>query len=156
MVGRTASHAIGYALASYMGLAFFYSNDPPHSGVHLCIALIGAVMIGVASGSRVSKILLMHKESMRPEKLCISCCHQGRHKPRIFLSDSTMAKQAEIDREVTPGWFQASLTTISTDWNSLNPSKPSYRKRILLQPEWRSRTVRGKLFVPANMYRLTD
>ena len=112
MVGLNGINiALGYALASYMGLAFFYQNDPVSQWRSpLGIALIWpALMIGVCFIAPESPRFLLMKGRVEEAKAITLKLHRMKHDPDDEFARGEfyqMAKQAEIDRTLDPGWVR--------------------------------------------------
>lgn len=112
MVGMNGVNiAIGYALASYMGLAFFYSDNPATQWrAPLGIALIWPlVMIGVCLIVPESpRFLLMHGriDEAREVVYKLHAVKGDFNQDFARAEFYQMAKQAEIDREMTPDWVR--------------------------------------------------
>ena len=110
MVGMNGVNiAFGYALASYMGIAFFYSSDPATQWrAPLGIALVWPlVMIGVCFIVPESPRFLLMKGRVEEAREVVYRLHAVRgDSDQQFARNEfyQMSKQAEIDREMTPSW----------------------------------------------------
>lgn len=125
MVGLNGINiALGYGLASYMGLAFFYSNDPVSQWrTPLGIALIWPfLMLGVVLIAPESPRYLLMKGRIEEAKKIVLRLHKVKGDPDNEFAESEfyqMSKQAEIDRKLDPGWIELFR-------------RPSYRRRCFL------------------------
>lgn len=116
--------ALGYALASYMGLAFYHASDPTLQwrgplGLALVWPLMMLLVILVVPES--PRYLLMAGKEEKAWKV-ISDLHADPKDPDNDYAKSEfyqMSHQATLDRTLNPSWKQ--LLT-----------KPSYRKRVVL------------------------
>ncbi len=110
MVGLNGINiALGYGLASYMGLAFFYQTDPVSQWrTPLGIALIWPVlMILVCYIAPESPRFLLMKGRVEEAKAITLKLHHMKDDPDDEFARGEfyqMAKQAEIDRTLDPGW----------------------------------------------------
>jgi len=110
MVGLNGINiAIGYGLASYMGLAFFYSTNPVSQWrAPLGIALIWPFLILlVCFIVPESPRYLLMKGRVEEAKAITLKLHRIKSDPddEFALSEFyQMSKQAEIDRTLNPGW----------------------------------------------------
>lgn len=113
MVGLNGVHiALGYGLASYMGLAFFYQNDPVSQWrTPLGIALIWPfLMLLVCFIVPESPRYLLMKGRIEEAKAITLKLHHMKSDPDDEFARGEfyqMAKQAEIDRTMDPGWVSA-------------------------------------------------
>lgn len=125
MVGLNGINiALGYGLASYMGLAFFYTNDPVSQWrTPLGIALVWPViMLLVCALVPESPRYLLMKGRIEEAKAITFKLHKLKSDPDNEFAKFEfyqMSKQAEVDRELDPGWLELFR-------------RPSYRKRCLL------------------------
>lgn len=116
--------AIGYAIASYMGLAFFYSNDPVAQWRGpLGLALIWPFMmlLVICFVPESPRWYLMQGRSEEAWKV-ISDLHADPADPDQSYARGEfyqMQKQTELDRTLNPSWKQMF-------------TKPSYRKRAFM------------------------
>lgn len=116
--------ALGYALASYMGLAFYHASNPSLQwrgplGLALVWPLMMLLIILVVPES--PRYLLMAGKEEKAWKV-ISDLHADPKDPDNDYAKSEfyqMSHQATLDRTLNPSWKQ--LLT-----------KPSYRKRVVL------------------------
>ena len=116
--------ALGYALASYMGLAFYHAKNPTLQwrgplGLALVWPLMMICIILVVPES--PRYLLMAGKEEKAWKV-ISDLHADPKDPDNDYAKSEfyqMSHQATLDRTLNPSWKQ--LLT-----------KPSYRKRVVL------------------------
>lgn len=125
MVGLNGINiALGYALASYMGLAFFYSHDPVAQWrAPLGIALIFPfMMLLICLAVPESPRYLLMQGRVEEAKAIVLKLHKLKDDPdnEFALAEIyQMSKQAEHDRTLDPGWLELFR-------------RPSYRKRCLL------------------------
>lgn len=125
MVGLNGINiAVGYGLASYMGLAFFYANDPVAQWrTPLGIALAWPIMMIVVCFlvPESPRFLLMQGRVDEAKAITLRL-----HRLKGDANDDfanfefyQMAQQAEIDRKLDPSWLELFR-------------RPSYRKRCIL------------------------
>ncbi|KAK5071465.1 hypothetical protein LTS08_004791 [Lithohypha guttulata] len=125
MVGLNGINiALGYGLASYMGLAFFYSDDPVAQWrAPLGIALVFPVlMILICFVVPESPRYLLMKGRVEEARTITMRLHTMKGDPdQEFAREEfyQMSKQAEVDRKLDPGWIELFR-------------RPSYRKRCVL------------------------
>ena len=125
MVGMNGVNiALGYGLASYVGLAFFYSHDPVAQWrAPLGIALIWpAFILLLCLVIPESPRYLLLKGKVDQARDIVFKLHSDSRDPDNTFARSEfyqMSKQAEIDRKYEVGWLEI--------WR-----RPSYRKRCLL------------------------
>lgn len=125
MVGLNGINiALGYGLASYMGLAFFYSDDPVAQWrAPLGIALVFPVlMILICFIVPESPRYLLMKGRVEEARTITMRLHTMKGDPdQEFAREEfyQMSKQAEVDRKLDPGWIELFR-------------RPSYRKRCVL------------------------
>jgi sugar porter (SP) family MFS transporter len=116
--------ALGYSIASYMGLAFFYSTDPSTQwrgplGVALVWPALMLVIICFVPES--PRYLLMKGKTEEAWKI-VSSLHSDPSDPDEEFARGEffqMQKQAEMDRTLNPSWLEMFR-------------KPSYRKRVIM------------------------
>lgn len=110
MVGLNGINiAMGYALASYMGLAFYHVKVPAAQwrgplGLALIWPLLMIIICFFVPES--PRYLLMHGRNEEAQKVIFKL-HTTKSDPDQEFARSEfyqMAKQAAIDREITPGW----------------------------------------------------
>jgi len=116
--------AVGYATASYMGLAFFYSNIPAAQWrAPLGIALVfPVVMLIVILFVPESPRWLLMKGRADEAWQVVSDLHADPNDPNQEYARGEfyqMQKQTEMDRTLDSSWKQMFM-------------KPSYRKRALI------------------------
>ena len=125
MVGLNGINiALGYGLASYMGLAFFYT---PYGDAQwrapLGIALLWPfMMVLVCFLAPESPRYLLMKGRVEEARAIIFRLHKMKHDPDNEFAEAEfyqMSKQAEIDRKLDPGWIELFR-------------RPSYRRRCML------------------------
>lgn len=110
MVGMNGVNiALGYALASYMGLAFFYSNDPVTQWrAPLGIALIWPfMMVVVVLIAPESPRWLLMKGKVEKAREVVFKLHSIKSDPENEFARAEfyqMSKQAEYDRQHEVGW----------------------------------------------------
>jgi MFS family permease len=115
--------AIGYALASYMGLAFFFATDPATQWrAPLGLALIWPFMmlLVIYFVPESPRWYLMQGRNEEAWKV-ISDLHSDPDDPDQSYARGEfyqMQKQTELDRTLNPSWKQMFM-------------KPSYRKRAM-------------------------
>lgn len=125
MVGLNGINiALGYGLASYMGLAFFYADDPVSQWrTPLGIALIWPlVMIAIVFIAPESPRYLLMQGKIEEAKKVVLRLHKVKGDPDNEFAESEfyqMSKQAELDRKMDPGWLELFR-------------RPSYRRRCIL------------------------
>ena len=113
MVGMNGVNiALGYAIASYMGLAFFYSNNPETQWrAPLGIALIWPVlMLLVCVIAPESPRWLLMKGHIEKAREITFKLHSIKGDPDQEFARGEfyqMSKQAELDRTMEPGWVRA-------------------------------------------------
>lgn len=116
MVGMNGVHiAIGYALASYMGLAFYYAEDPATQWrAPLGIALIWPVLVIVVCFivPESPRYLLMKGRIEEARTITYKLHHMSSDPDDEFARGEfyQMAKQAEIDRKLDPGWVSHGIS----------------------------------------------
>lgn len=116
MVGMNGVHiAIGYALASYMGLAFYYAEDPATQWrAPLGIALIWPVLVIVVCFivPESPRYLLMKGRIEEARTITYKLHHMSSDPDDEFARGEfyQMAKQAEIDRKLDPGWVSHAIS----------------------------------------------
>lgn len=116
--------AVGYALASYMGLAFFFAKDPAVQWrAPLGLALIWPFMMlaVICFVPESPRWYLMQGRSEEAWKV-ISDLHTDSNDPNDSYARGEfyqMQKQTEMDRTLNPSWKQMF-------------TKPSYRKRAMI------------------------
>jgi MFS family permease len=116
--------AVGYSIASYMGLAFFYAKSPAAQwrgplGIAVVFPILMLVVIYFVPES--PRWLLMQGRSEDAWKV-ISELHADPADPDDVYARTEfyqMQKQTEVDRTLNPTWKQMWV-------------KPSYRKRSLM------------------------
>lgn len=125
MVGLNGINiALGYALASYMGLAFFYQDDPVSQWRSpLGIALVWPVMMIVIAllVPESPRFLLLRGRNDEAHAITLKL-HALKSDPNNDFAEAEfyqMAQQAAIDRKLDPGWLELFR-------------RPSYRKRCML------------------------
>ncbi|OQU97101.1 hypothetical protein CLAIMM_03092 [Cladophialophora immunda] len=125
MVGMNGFNiAVGYALAPYMGIAFYFSTNPAEQWRAPCgIALIFPVLMGVICliVPESPRFLLM-KGRLEEARTVVFQLHavKGDHGQDFARGEFfQMMKQAEKDRELIPSWLEMFR-------------KKSYRKRLML------------------------
>lgn len=120
MVGLNGINiALGYGLASYMGLAFYYTNDPVSQWrTPLGIALIWPVMmIVVCLIAPESPRYLLMKGRIEEAKNIVLRLHKIKGDPDNEFAESEfyqMSKQAEIDRTLDPGWVSIMMSLLNS------------------------------------------
>ncbi|KIW88752.1 uncharacterized protein Z519_10799 [Cladophialophora bantiana CBS 173.52] len=125
MVGMNGVNiALGYALASYMGLAFYYVDDPQTQWrAPLGIALIWPVMmVLVCFVIPESPRFLLMKGRIDEARDVVFKLHASKNDPDQEFARGEfyqMSKQAELDRTMEPGWLEMIR-------------RPSYRKRTIM------------------------
>ncbi|KAK5096994.1 hypothetical protein LTR70_002203 [Exophiala xenobiotica] len=125
MVGMNGVNiALGYGLASYMGLAFFYTEDPVAQWrAPLGIALIWPVLVILICFivPESPRYLLMKGRVEEARAITYKLHHMKSDPDDEFARGEfyQMAKQAEVDRKLDPGWLEMFR-------------RPSYRKRVTL------------------------
>ncbi|KAK5044557.1 hypothetical protein LTR84_010681 [Exophiala bonariae] len=125
MVGLNGVNiAIGYALATWMGLAFYYVDSPAAQWrAPLGISLVWPlVMIGVCFIVPESPRFLLMKGRVEEARHIVLKLHSIKGDTRQEFARSEfyqMVKQAEVDRQITPGWVELFRN-------------PSYRKRVFM------------------------
>ncbi|KAK5064580.1 hypothetical protein LTR84_000413 [Exophiala bonariae] len=125
MVGMNGVNiALGYGLASYMGLAFYFVDAPDAQWrAPLGIALIWPVMMClVCLVIPESPRFLLMKGRIEEAREVVFKLHARKDDPDNAFARSEfyqMTKQAEIDRELEPGWMEMFR-------------RPSYRKRSFI------------------------
>ncbi|KEF54374.1 uncharacterized protein A1O9_09540 [Exophiala aquamarina CBS 119918] len=125
MVGMNGVNiALGYALASYMGLAFYYVDNPGAQWrAPLGIALIWPfMMILVCFVIPESPRYLLMKGRIEEAREVVYKLHGKKDDPDNEFARGEfyqMSKQAELDRTLEPGWIEMFR-------------RPSYRKRTFL------------------------
>lgn len=101
--------ALGYALASYMGMAFFFADSPSLTWRGpLGIALIWPVlMILVTFVVPESPRFLLMKGRVAEAEAIVMRLHSTKGDPEQSFAREEfyqMAKQTEVDRTLDPGW----------------------------------------------------
>lgn len=101
--------AIGYAMASWMGLAFYFSNNPATQWrAPLGIALIWPlIMIAVCFIVPESPRYLLMQERVDEARDIVLKLHNLKGDPYQEFARSEfyqMTKQAELDCLITPSW----------------------------------------------------
>jgi len=101
--------ALGYGLASYMGLAFYYVENPATQWrAPLGIALIWPLMmVGVCFVIPESPRYLLMQGRIDEARDVVFKLHSIKGDPDQSFARGEfyqMAKQAELDREIDPGW----------------------------------------------------
>ena len=123
MVGLNGIHiALGYALASYMGLAFFYSDNPTAQWrAPLGIALVWpALMLLICLIVPESPRYLLMKGRNEEAKKIVMRLHTVKDDPDFAESEYyQMSMQAAADRKMDPSWVELFR-------------RPSYRRRVVL------------------------
>ncbi|OAL40054.1 hypothetical protein AYO20_00472 [Fonsecaea nubica] len=125
MVGMNGVNiALGYALASYMGLAFYYVDDPQTQWrAPLGIALVWPVMmVLVCFVIPESPRYLLMKGKIDEARDVVFKLHASKNDPDQEFARGEfyqMSKQAELDRTMEPGWMEIIR-------------RPSYRKRTIM------------------------
>ena len=116
--------AVGYSMASYMGLAFYFIKSPAAQwrgplGIALVVpAIVLVVMLFVPESPRW---LLMNGRAEEAWKV-VSNLHADPNDPDQEFARGEfyqMQKQTEMDRTLNPSWKQMF-------------TKPSYRRRTLM------------------------
>ncbi|KAK5194793.1 hypothetical protein LTR99_010743 [Exophiala xenobiotica] len=110
MVGMNGVNiALGYAIASYMGLAFYYSHDPEIQWrAPLGIALIwpGIMLLVCIIAPESPRWLLMKGQTEKARDIVLKL-HRTRGDPDQEFARGEfyqMSKQAQLDRTMEPGW----------------------------------------------------
>jgi len=125
MVGMNGVNiALGYGLASYMGLAFYYVDAPEAQwraplGIALIFPVLMIVICFIAPES--PRYLLMKGKVEEARKVTFKL-HTIKGDPDQEFARGEfyqMSKQAELDRTLEPGWLEMFR-------------KPSYRKRCMM------------------------
>jgi MFS family permease len=124
MVGLNGVNiAVGYGLASYMGLAFFYAEDPVAQWrTPLGIALVWPVMmILVCFVVPESPRYLLMQGRVEEARAITLKLHRLKGEGDAWAEEEfyQMSRQAEVDRKLDPSWGEL--------WR-----RPSYRKRCIL------------------------
>jgi MFS family permease len=115
---------VGYSIASYMGLAFFYSTSPTaqwRGPLGIAIFFPALMLIILCFLPESPRYLLMKGRSEEAWKI-ISKIHSSKADPSSEFARSEfyqMQKQTELDR------------TLESSWKDL-VTKESYRKRVLV------------------------
>lgn len=118
MVGMNGVNiALGYALASYMGLAFFYTDDPVAQWrAPLGIALIWPVLVILVCFivPESPRYLLMKGRVEEARAITYKLHHMKSDPDDEFARGEfyQMAKQAEVDRKLDPGWVSHGVSVV--------------------------------------------
>lgn len=110
MVGMNGVNiALGYGLASYMGLAFYYVDNPAAQWrAPLGIALLWPLMMMlVCLIIPESPRFLLMKNRIEEAKEVVFKLHGSKNDPDNEFARGEfyqMSKQAEVDRTMEPGW----------------------------------------------------
>ena len=146
MVGMNGVNiALGYAIASYMGLAFFYSHNPETQWrAPLGIALIWpALMLIVCLVAPESPRWLLMKGRIEEAREITYKLHSIKGDPDQEFARGEfyqMSKQAELDRTMQPGWVGPLLSITSMAESNKNRSwNSSAVQAIESDVSWRCR-----------------
>lgn len=122
MVGLNGVNlTFGYALSSLMGLAFYHVKDPSAQWrAPLGLALIWPILVSISCFfiPESPRYLLMHGRIDEAREV-IYMIHASKDDPdQEFVRGEfyQMTKQAELDRENTPGYVSSFLSLKITDF----------------------------------------
>ena len=116
--------ALGYAVATYMGLAFYHSTNSSTQwrGPYGVALIFSAFPLFVMMFAPESPRWLLMKSRMEDAKKVVRGLHRlSRHEEHHFamVEFYQMQKQIEYDRTLTPTYWQMF-------------KRPSYRKRVIM------------------------
>ena len=116
--------ALGYALATYMGLAFYHSSDPSAQwrGPYGLALIFSALPLVVMTYAPESPRWLLMANRGEEAKQVVRKLHDLSHEEQnhfAMVEFYQMQRQTEYDRTMDPSYWQMFR-------------RPSYRKRVLM------------------------